>query len=235
AGIPAAVGAGLSAKLRGTKTVAVAFFGDGAVNHGAFHESINFAAAQRLPVLFVCENNLYATATPFTLATRNCDVASRGAAYDVPGLAVDGNDLPAGWAAAREAVARARTGGGPTPTEARTYRTVGHHEGDPIAGTYRTLAELEEWKERCPIKRFKNYLLREGIAPPEKLLAIEEEVAAEIADAIEFAQSSPLPSPSSAESRVRAEPIHPPIDAPRSPEEASQSWLDAVRDGIAEE
>src|SRR5262249_26555876 len=132
AGIPLAVGLGLSAKTRGTDQVAVAFFGDGAVNHGTFHEGINFAGVQNAPVIFVCENNLYATATPLSIATLNTEVASKAAAYGIPGVAVDGNDVLAVWEVMRQAALRARTGEGPTLIEAKTYRTVGHHEGDPL-------------------------------------------------------------------------------------------------------
>lgn len=233
-GIPSAAGAALSARLRGTKNVAAAFFGDGAVNHGAFHESVNFAAVQGLPVVFICENNLYATATPLTMATRNTAIASRAEAYGIPGVSVDGNDLPAVWEAARHAVDRARAGEGPTLIEARTYRVVGHHEGDPIAGTYRTMEELDEWKERCPIKRFRALL--EGMtASAEELDALEQEVLAEVNDAVAFAHSSRLPDPTSAEEHVWARPLHPPLPTSQIGEGQQQSWLDAVRDGIAEE
>ena len=176
-GIPIAVGIGLSAKVRKTDLVAVPFFGDGAANHGAFHESINLAAAQNLPVIFVCENNLYATATPLSVATRNTDIASRAAAYGIPGVAVDGNDVLAVWKTMSRAVERARSGNGPTLIEAKTYRTVGHHEGDPLVGTYRTQEELDVWKARCPILRFRNWLLSEGMATEEQFIGIEERVS----------------------------------------------------------
>ncbi len=161
AGIPLAVGAAISAKARGTQGVAVAFFGDGAVNHGTFHESLNLAAVQNAPVIFVCENNLYATATPLALATRNTDVASRADAYKMPGVSVDGNDVLAIWAVMRTAVDHARAGHGPTLIEARTYRTVGHHEGDPLFGTYRTKDEVECWKKLDPVARFRTRLCKE--------------------------------------------------------------------------
>ncbi len=122
--------------------MAVAFFGDGATNHGAFHESLNFAGIQNAPVVFVCENNLYATATPLAMATRNTNIASKAAAYGFPGVRVDGNDVLAVWQAAGEAVGRARAGEGPTLIESLTYRMVGHQEGDPVIGWYRT---QEEW------------------------------------------------------------------------------------------
>src|SRR6185503_15121827 len=113
------------------------------INHGGFHEAVNFAAVLRAPVVFVCENNLYATATPLAMATLNTEVASKAAAYGIPGVAVDGNDVLAVYAAMRQAVERARRGDGPTLIEAKTYRTVGHHEGDPVVGSYRTQGEID--------------------------------------------------------------------------------------------
>ena len=184
-GIPHAVGAALSARTRGTQGVAAAFFGDGAVNHGAFHESLNFAGAQQAGVLFVCENNLYATATPLKLVTRNPEIATRAAAYGIPGVAVDGNDVLAVWQAARDAVIRARAGAGPTLIEAKTYRVVGHHEGDPLTGTYRNQEELDAWKKRCPIATFRHRLIDEfKVATAAELDAIDARVASTIADAV---------------------------------------------------
>jgi 2-oxoisovalerate dehydrogenase E1 component len=238
AGIPLAVGVGLSAKTRKTDQVGVAFFGDGAANHGAFHEAINFAGAQNAPVVFLCENNLYATATPLALVTRNTDIASRAAAYGVPGVAVDGNDVVVMWQAARQAVQRARSGGGPTLIESRTYRTVGHHEGDPVVGVYRTQQELDEWKQRCPIESLRKKLIETwGVATEEELDAIDADVEREIQDAVAFARSSPEPDPATVYDHVWAEPIHPLLPAmkPANPATVQQGWLDAVRDGIAEE
>ncbi len=238
-GLPAAVGAAISAKVRGTDTVAVAFFGDGAVNHGAFHESVNLAAAQQAPVIFVCENNLYATATPFQLATQNTSVASRAAAYGLPGLEVDGNDVLAVWEAMRAAVARARGGAGPTLLESKTYRLVGHHEGDPLVGTYRTAAELEAWKGRCPLRRFREWLLATGRSTEAELDAREARVRQTVEEAVAFAESSPRPAPATANDHVLAEPVNPPVTrevrAYPSPTTTATNYLDAVRDGIAEE
>lgn len=201
AGIPIAVGAALAAKLRSGSQVAVTFFGDGAVNHGAFHEGINLAGAWDLPVLLVCENNLYATETPLTVATRNIDIASRGAAYGIPSEAVEGNDVEAVFDAATRAVKRARRGEGPTLIECRTYRTLGHHEGDPGTG-YRTKEEVELWKSRCPVAKTKSKLLSQGSVAPELLQAIEREVESVIASAVQFAEASPWPSPADAFSGV---------------------------------
>jgi 2-oxoisovalerate dehydrogenase E1 component len=237
AGLPLAVGAGISAKVRGTDQVAVAFFGDGGSSHGAFHEALNFAGARNAPVIFVCENNLYATATPLSTATRNTEIASKAAAYGIPGVAVDGNDVLAVWEAAQQAVDRARSGGGPTLIEAKTYRTVGHHEGDPVVGTYRTQEEVDAWKQRCPILLFRKRLVEEwGLATEEELERLEAGIDKRVAEAAAFAKSSPDPDPSTVFDHVWGEPIHPPIPASLKPSQTvQQGWLEAVRDGIAEE
>ena len=237
-GLPAAVGAALSARTHGKGNVVVAFFGDGAVNHGSFHESVNFATAQQAPVVFVCENNLYATATPFSRATRQTSVAARAAAYGLPGVEVDGNDVLAVREVARQAIDRARKGGGPTLIESKTYRVVGHHEGDPVAGTYRTQEELEEWKKRCPIQCFRNWLLAEGFATEKELAGAEAQVLREVEDAVVFAESAPPPDPATANDHVLAEPVNPAV-ALRGPAKSERSvemnYLEAVRDGVAEE
>jgi 2-oxoisovalerate dehydrogenase E1 component len=235
-GIPHAVGAALSARVKKTDDVAVAFFGDGAVNHGAFHESMNLAAAQNAGVVFVCENNLYATATPLALATRNTAIASKAAAYGMPSVVVDGNDVLAVREAAREAVTRARRGGGPTLIEAKTYRTVGHHEGDPLVGTYRSQEELDAWLKRCPISNFRIRLLGEYVIAAEAIETIDREVNAAVEDAVEFARRSPEPEPSSRSRHAWSEHISQAWEAPAvSLLGVQTSWLDAVRDGIAEE
>src|SRR6478752_991167 len=148
-----AAGAGYSSKLLKNGTVGVAFFGDGAVNNGAFHEGLNLASIWKLPALFVCENNQFATEVPFAYAAGNPSVANRGAAYGMPGIEVDGNDVWAVHAAAKEAVRRAKAGEGPTLLECKTYRTRPHAEGMGDY-TYRTREDVAEWRERCPIKRF---------------------------------------------------------------------------------
>lgn len=236
-GIPAAVGLGLSGKTRGTRQVSVAFFGDGATNHAAFHESVNLATILDAPVIFVCENNLYATATPLDKATKNSDIASRAAAYGLPGVSVDGNDAPAVWQAAREAVERARNGQGPTLLEARTYRTVGHHEGDQLVGTYRTQEELDAWKGRDPLARFRALLLENEIAVAGQLDEIEARVLQQVQDSITFAESSAHPDAATANDHVWAEPINPPeaLNVVTPGETRVQGWLEAVKDGIAEE
>ena len=235
-GIPSSVGVGLSARTRGTDQVTVCFFGDGAVNHGAFHESINFAGVQKAPVVFVCENNMYATATPLTTATANTEVATKAAAYGIPGVAVDGNDVLAVWEATRVAVERARQGGGPTLIEAKTYRTVGHHEGDQLVGTYRTQEELDLWKTRCPIHRFSQKLLASGRATQKDLTAIEEAVDRRVHESLEFSRHSPHPNPAEANDHVWAEPLHPALPGiDPAAETVVQGYLEAVRDAVAEE
>lgn len=193
AGIPIASGAGAAIQIRGGTQVAVSFFGDGAVNNAAFHEGVNLAAVWSLPVLFVCENNLYATEMPFDKATRNTSVASRGTAYGIPGVEVDGNDAVAVYQAAAEAVVRARAGDGPTLLECKTYRPVGHFEGDPGIG-YRTREEIALWQVRDPIGMLQQQLLDAG-ASGEELDAIRAEVDGEVEQAYEFSKNSPDPDP----------------------------------------
>lgn len=237
-GIPLAVGLGMSSQVKGEDGVAVSFFGDGAINHGAFHESVNFAAVQKSPVVFVCENNQYATCTPVSSATLNYSVSSRASAYGIPGITVDGNDVLAVYQATKEAVERARKGEGPTLIEALTYRTVGHHEGDVIAGTYRTLEELESWKIKCPILRFENDLIEAGIASKKELDGISTEVSIKIGKALDFARKSEHPNPDSVTEHCWKKPINPSVATKQrmdTGETVKQGWLVAVRDGIAEE
>ncbi len=192
-----AVGAGYSFSLLQKDHIGVAFFGDGAVNNGAFHEGINMATIWQLPVLFVCENNLYATEVPFAYASGNPDVGNRGSAYGLPGVIVDGNDVLAVYEAAGAAVERARTGGGPTLLECKTYRTRPHGEGMTDSG-YRTQEEVDTWKSRDPIITHKQKLLAEGRAEEQDFAAIEAEMTALIEDAMAYAVESPWPDPSTA-------------------------------------
>ena len=189
-----ATGSGYTFRLLETDRVSVAFFGDGAVNNGAFHEGINMAAIWDLPVLFVCENNLYATEVPFATVARNTSVADRHTAYGLPGVAVDGNDVLAVYQAAQEAVRRARAGDGPTLLECRTYRTRSHGEGMRDGG-YRTTDEVDEWKARSPLTRFAQHLRTEGTVRDGDLARVEAEVEAEVEEALEFAINSPWPDP----------------------------------------
>jgi 2-oxoisovalerate dehydrogenase E1 component len=238
-GIPAAVGLAISAKTRGTDQVTVGFFGDGATSLGAFHEALNFAGIQKAPVVFVCENNLYATATPISMATANTNLASKSASYGFPGVQVDGNDVVAVWKAAGEAIQRARAGEGPTLIEAITYRQVGHQEGDPVVGWARTQAEWDEWLKRDPIPNFRKFLLESGNAAEADLKTIEDAVDGEIREAVDFALESPMPDPATVWDHVWANPINPPLNyiepSANPAEKVVQGWMDAVRDGIAEE
>jgi len=188
--IAAALGASISAKRNGR--VAVCFFGDGAANQGYFHECLNMAAIQKLPMVLVCENNLYGEFTPLALSTAGADIASRAAGYAVPAEVVDGNDMWAVREAAGRAVKRARAGAGPTLLECSTYRHYGHSKSDPAA--YRAQGELEEWLERDPLKLARQRFLDEGVTE-EQLAAIEERVTAELDQAIENALAAPYPDP----------------------------------------
>jgi len=208
AGIPIATGAALSAKMRGTKQVAVSFFGDGATNQGVFHESLNLAAVWELPVVFVCENNQFGMGTPQREHQKVTDISIRATSYDMPGKRVDGNNILEVYDAAHEAVARARAGQGPTLIDCNTYRFRGHHIGDP--GTaYRERAEVEEWMKRDPIERLKKVLIEEESADESELEAIDNELREDLKAAIEYAKSSPLPNPEDALDDVYAGAIRP--------------------------
>ena len=196
-----AAGAGYSFKLLKTERVAVAFFGDGAVNNGAFHEGLNMASIWRLPVLFVCENNQFATEVPFEYSSGNPNVASRGAGYGIPGVEVDGNDVIAVAKAAGEGVERARTGGGPTLLECKTYRTRPHSEGMGDY-TYRTREEVAAWRERCPIKRLRAELIDKKLATEADMDAIDAEIQAEVAAASQSAEQARLPEATAATTHV---------------------------------
>ena len=213
-----ACGAGYASKLRRDGAVAVAFFGDGAVNNGAFHEGLNMAAIWKLPVLFVCENNGFATEVPFAYSSGIPQVGRRAASYGIEGVELDGNDLVAIHDAAGKAVARARAGEGPTLLECRTYRTRAHAEGMGDF-TYRTREEVEGWKAKCPIRRLRDELSRLGVAE-ERLAAVDSEVAADVSAARAAAEASPPPAPSTALEEVyaRREPAGPaPAAAPEGP------------------
>jgi 2-oxoisovalerate dehydrogenase E1 component len=210
-----AAGAGYSFRLLKTDRVAVAFFGDGAVNNGAFHEGLNLAAIWKLPVLFVCENNQYATEVPFAYAAGNPRVAARGEAYGLPGVEVDGNDVQAVQSAAAEAVHRARRGEGATLLECKTYRTRPHAEGMGDY-TYRSRAEVADWKTRCPLTSLRQLLLEDQLAEEAELTAIEAEVQEAVEDAQQFAEKSPLPDASTATAHVYS-PCSTPVADARTP------------------
>ncbi|AVP63424.1 pyruvate dehydrogenase (acetyl-transferring) E1 component subunit alpha [Clostridium botulinum] len=191
AGHNIAVGAGLSAQYRGTDQVCVCFFGDASTNQGTFHESLNMASVWKLPVVFVCENNLYGISMSQSRHQAIKDVADRGVAYNVPGIVVDGNDVFAVYEAAEEAIKRAREGKGPTLIECKTYRHRGHFEGDPCV--YKPTEEQEEWLAKDPIPRFEKYLVENEILIEEKLKEVQSKVECEIDEAVDFANNSPYP------------------------------------------
>jgi len=195
-GIPLATGAGLQLKRSGVQAVAVSFFGDGATNEGAFHESLNLASLWKLPVLYVCENNLYGEFTRQDRHQTVKDVAVRAAAYEMPGVIADGNDVLAVYRVASEAAARAIAGEGPTLIEAKTYRHRGHYEGD--MGAYRPPDEVAEWLARDPILTFGARLLEERGVAQETLDAIAAEIEQTLTEAAAYAESSPHPAPEEA-------------------------------------
>ena len=192
-GIPVAVGAALSCKMRKTDNVVVCFFGDGATNEGAFHESLNAAAIWDLPVVFVCENNLYGASTPIKLTCKLENIADRAAAYGIPGEVVDGNDVFAVNDAAERSILRARRGEGPTLLELKTYRIGGHSRNDACG--YRNKDEEKIWLEKEPIRRCREYILQNQITDEANLEKIEKRVIDDIEASIEFAKSSPDPKP----------------------------------------
>jgi acetoin:2,6-dichlorophenolindophenol oxidoreductase subunit alpha len=194
AGVAHAVGAALSAKVRKTRQVAVAFFGDGAANIGTLHESLNMASIWQLPVIFVCENNGYAQATPAEYALSIKNVADRAAGYSMPGVIADGQDAIAVWEASQAAVERARSGGGPTLIECKTYRYYGHHQGDdPLR--YRTIEEERLARERDCLLRFRERMRLTGPLTTVELDDIDRRTRGLIDEAVQFAKDSPLPSP----------------------------------------
>lgn len=192
-GLAIADGLALSAVIQGSDRVAAVFFGDGTTNCGYFHEALNLAAIWRLPVVFVCANNLYAFSTPISQTMAASTVAERAAAYGIEGLRLDGNDVLAVYAAAGDAIEKARRGDGPTLLECMTYRQRGHSRFEP--GKYRPEGELETWLQRDPLPRFRSWLRARNTALEGRLKGIEAEVEAQIAQAVEFARRSPEPEP----------------------------------------
>ena len=191
-GVAIAVGAALASKMQKNGKVAVSFFGEGATNEGVFHEALNLAAVWKLPVLFVCENNGYGISVPAWQSTSVQDVSVRAAAYGIEGATVDGNDVLQIAPVVRQALERARAGEGPTLIECKTYRWLGHWTGDPQP--YRTRQEIDQWKQKCPIKRLREALIDFG-ATTEQVAERETEAKKTIAEAAEFALASPEPDP----------------------------------------
>jgi len=194
AGAPIAVGAAFAARYKGTGAVSVCFFGDGATNEGALHEAMNLAAVLKLPVIFVCENNLYGEWTRQDRHQTVRDVAERAGAYNIPGVVVDGMDVLTVRQAVREAVERARAGEGPSLVECKTYRFY-DHQGVGDGSADRPPEEIAEWKARDPIPRFRSYLIEMETLTEGEAAAIDQRVAARIQEAIAFAENAPLPTP----------------------------------------
>jgi pyruvate dehydrogenase E1 component alpha subunit len=182
-----AVGLGWAAKYRQKDDVAMTYFGDGATSEGDFHEGLNFAAVFQAPVIFACQNNHWAISVPLSKQTRSKTLAQKALAYGLPGIQVDGNDILAVYAAAQEAVQRARTGGGPTLIECVTYRLMMHTTADDPK-RYRTDEEVEKWSKRDPLPRFQKYLLDKGLLSEAKLIEVESEIMEEIQTAVDGAE-----------------------------------------------
>ncbi|MDA0658986.1 MAG: pyruvate dehydrogenase complex E1 component subunit beta [Planctomycetota bacterium] len=233
-----ACGGGYSSKIMKSGHVAAAFFGDGAVNNGAFHEGLNMASIWKLPVLFICENNQFATEVPFQYSSGIPDVGRRAANYGLPGFEVDGNDALAVAEVAGEAVARARAGGGATLIECKTYRTRAHAEGMGDF-SYRTREEVEQWKGRCPIARLRQRMLAEFQIEEAQLQQIEAEVAALVAQSRELAEKSPMPDASTASMHVYSVPKPAPMSRTPPAREAAQprliTYTQATHEALAEE
>ena len=201
--LPIAAGAAWSARLRGTDQVAVAFFGDGATNIGAFHEALNLSVVWALPVLFICENNLYMEYTPIHEVTAVADpAAGRAPAYGIPAEVIDGNDVLIVWDAVRRAAERARAGQGPTLLEAKTYRHFGHSRTDPAS--YRPAAEVEQWLSRDPLDLARARLRALGV-PDESVAAADERAASTVVEAVATAKAAPDPDPGEAMTDVWAD------------------------------
>ncbi len=232
-----ACGGGYSSKIMQNGTVGVAFFGDGASNNGAFHEGLNMASIWKLPVLFICENNQFATEVPSAYASGNPNIGSRAAAYGIPGFELDGNDVLEIHRVAGEAIARARAGGGPTLIECKTYRTRAHAEGMGDF-TYRTREDVEEWKKRCPIGRLKQAVADRPSSDAASLLEqfeeIEAEVAALVKAAREFAEASPVPEPSTATEHVYSITTRN-IPKPATPATRNITYSQATLEALTEE
>ncbi len=229
-----ATGGGYAFHLAQNNQVAAAFFGDGAVNNGAFHEGLNMAAIWKLPVLFICENNQFATEVPFSQASGIPDVGRRAANYGLPGEEVDGNDVLAVWEASRRAVERARTGGGATLIECKTYRTRSHAEGMGDF-TYRTREEVEAWKAKCPIATLKNRLIGGHGFTAGELDAIEASVVVLVRESREKAEAAPPPQPRDASTHVYAEPARVVAEKLADPNARQITFSQATLEALTEE
>lgn len=191
-GIPLAVGSALTAHMKKLNYITVCFFGDGATNEGSFHEAVNLAAIWNLPVIFVCENNQYGMSGSVKDMVKIEDIATRASSYGIPGVVADGNDIIEMMNITNEAMERAKNGEGPTLIEAKTYRWKGHSKSD--AKKYRTREEENEWREKDPIKRFKEILVTESIMTEEQAESLRKEALQEIEDAVAYAEEGPMPT-----------------------------------------
>ena len=204
--IPVATGAGLTSSVLGTGAVCLCFFGDGAANEGVFHESLNIASVWKLPVIYFCENNGYAVSVPMSESTAVPDIARRAAGYDMPGVVVDGQDVVATYRATLEAVERARSGGGPTLIEAKTYRFHEHAYGLKLKDEYLDPTEVQRWRDECdPVSLFQSCLTAWSVLSSEEQDAIRDDVTTQVAAAVEFARESPFPPPESAYADIYAD------------------------------
>jgi pyruvate dehydrogenase E1 component alpha subunit len=191
--VPVAAGIGLSFKMRGEDRVALCFFGDGATSRGDWHEGVNMAAVLKCPVVFICNNNQYAYSTPLERQMAVDNVADRAEAYGIPGQIVDGNDVFAVWAAAQDAIERARNGGGPTLIECKTFRMTGHSAHDDAGYVPHEL--FEYWEERCPIRRLERDLIKWDVITASGIDEMQNRINAEIDEAIQIAEKDPYPAP----------------------------------------
>ena len=193
AGIPVATGAALSYQIQGSDQVVACFFGDGSVNQGTFHESLNMASLWELPIVYCCENNSWAQFTPQKQITKVTDIARKAAAYSMPSVIVDGDDVLAVYEAAGEAINRARKGDGPTLLEFKTHRWYGHYVGDPQK--YRPAEEIKECRKFDPIVKFEANLVQQKVLTPEEIEETKETIHAEIDEAVKFAEQASSPEP----------------------------------------
>jgi TPP-dependent pyruvate/acetoin dehydrogenase alpha subunit len=195
-GLPIIIGIGLSIKMRGTDQVAVCFFGDGATAEGSFHEALNLASLWQIPVIFVCQNNLYGLSNPWARTAYDCDLAQRARSYHMPGECVDGMDAIAVYRSVRQAVDRARAGGGPSFIEAKTYRFLGHYVGDPAV--YMPAEERAAWRERDAIRKLGGQLAAWGLLGEVEDKEMADDIETELQDGIAYARSAPVPAPEEA-------------------------------------
>jgi TPP-dependent pyruvate/acetoin dehydrogenase alpha subunit len=202
--VPVTAGCALAFKMRGEDHVALCYFGDGATSRGDWHEGLNLASVQKLPVVFICNNNQYAYSTPLSLQMAVENVADRAVAYDMPSEIVDGNDVLAVYAASHRAIARARSGGGPTLLECKTFRMTGHSAHDDHAYVPKEL--FEEWERKDPIRRHEQLLVDEGILRSEDIAELDRQIRSELDDAVQWAEQSPYPEPEDCLTDVYAEP-----------------------------